>query len=66
MDIQNLLRIIFRVDFLSTIYFGEVTDYQGEDVEFSMQSSSTSRDDNAERISRPSNSRRGVIDAWRL
>ena len=54
LSIQNLLRIIFRIDFGREVFLGECAQKGGEDVEVSMQTSSTSQNDKQFRRSRPS------------
>ena len=49
LDTQNLLRIIIRIDFGRNVFLGECAQNGGEDVEVSMQTSSTSQDDKQKR-----------------
>ena len=56
LSIQNLLRIIIRIDFGREEFWGECAQNGGEDVEVSMQTSSTSQNDKEFRGSRPSQS----------
>ena len=56
LDIQNLLRIIFPIDFGRAVFLGECAQNGGEDVEMSMQTSSTSQNDKKFHRSRPSQS----------
>ena len=60
-DIQNLLRIKFRIDFVREVFLGGCARNGWEDVEFCMQSSSTLRNDKSERRSRPSQLRGRVL-----
>lgn len=66
LGIQNLLRIVFRIDFGQAVFLGECAQKGREDVEFCMQSSSTSQNDKPERISRPSQNLGRVLGTWRL
>ena len=66
LGIQNLLRIVFRIDFGRAVFLGECAQKGREEVEFCMQSSSTSQNDKPERISRPSQNLGRVLGTWRL
>lgn len=54
LSIQNLLIITFRIDFGPEVFWGEGAQKGGEDVEMSMQTSSTFQNDKEFRRSRPS------------
>ena len=56
MNIQNLLRIVFRIDSGRAVFLAGCAQRGGEDVELSMQTSSTSQNDKTFRRSRPSQS----------
>ena len=56
LNIQNQLRITFRIDFGRAVFLGECAQKGREDVEMSMQTSSTSQNDKQFRRSRPSQS----------
>ena len=64
-SIQNLFRMINCIDF-GSVFLGECAQKGREDVEFCMQSSSTSQNDKPERISRPSQNLGRVLGTWRL
>ena len=66
LGIQNLLRIVFRIDFGRAVFLAECAQKGREDVEFCMQSSSTSQNDKPERISRSSQNLGRVLGTWRL
>ena len=65
-DIQNLLRIEFRIDLVREVFLGGCARNGWEDVEFCMQSSSTLRNDKSERRSRPSQPRGRVLKRWEV
>ena len=56
LSIQNLFRIVFRIDFGRAVFLAGCAQKGGEDVEMSMQTSSTSQNDKTFRRSRPSQS----------
>ena len=56
LNIQNLLRITFRIEFGRSVFLGECAQKGREDGEFCMQTSSTSQNDKTFRKSRPSQS----------
>ena len=62
--IQNLFRMIFRIDFGRGIFLGGGAQKGGKEVELHMQTSSTSQNDKQIRRSRPSQNRRWVQVSW--
>ena len=56
LSIQNLLRMMMRNDFVREVFLAGCAQKGGEDVEMSMQTSSTSQNDKKFRRSRPSQS----------
>ena len=64
LGIQNLFRMIFRIDFGLGIFLGGGAQKGGKEVELHMQTSSTSQNDKQIRRSRPSQNRRWVQGSW--
>ena len=56
LGIQNLFRMIFRIDLGRSVFWGGGAQNGGEEVELHMQTSSTSQNDKTFRRSRPSQS----------
>ena len=56
LSIQNLVRIVFCIDFVREVFLAGCAQNGGEDVEMSIQTSSTSQNDKKFHRSRPSQS----------